>query len=206
MTVSASFLLRGQTIASARDQDSADLARFCVTNPGYDILLTGEVPEPEAWVRDFLTDLPPAQFNPGATFKFVVRDGEGVAVGEIVAVVDVTLDMIDRGVGHIGLFQVAEARHGSGLAHRLYAALEGWLVQQGMDVVRLGVLTSNPRGARFWARHGYRPTRQRSATLENGRVVVTDVLVKPIGASSAAQPFSLDAYRARVPRDDPASP
>lgn len=185
------------TITAAGEGDRADLARFCIDNPDYDILLTGEVPEPEAWVEDFLTDLPPPQFNPGPTVKLVVRPAAG---GGVAAIVDVTLGMIDPRVGHIGLFQVAQARQGSGLAHDLYRALEDWLAGQGMEAVRLGVLTTNPRGAAFWARHGYRHLRQRSTVLDTGRTVVTDVLVKLLA------PLTLEAYRARVPRDDPSAP
>lgn len=184
-------------IIEAGDGDRADLARFCIANPDYDILLTGEVPEPAPWVEDFLTDLPPADFNPGPTAKLVVRPASG---DEIAAILDVTLGMIDPHVAHIGLFQVAQARHGSGLAHRLYQALETWLAGQGMEAVRLGVLTTNPRAAAFWTRHGYQPLRQRSAVLDSGRTVVTEVRVKRL------VPMTLAAYLARVPRDDPSAP
>jgi ribosomal protein S18 acetylase RimI-like enzyme len=205
MTDFSLLRLDGFCVSVACDADRADLAAFCRTNPGYDILLTGEVPDPDVWVDDFLTGLPLAAFNPGPTVKLVVREGDGGtgaapgAGGVILAVIDVTLDMIAPGVGHVGLFQLAEDRHGSGLAHSLYRALEAWLAAQGMDVIRLGVLTTNPRAARFWARHGYRPTRQRTTVLESGRVVVTDVLVKPL------RPMPAVAYLERVPRDDPAS-
>lgn len=184
-------------VTAASNEDRADLARFCIANPDYDILLTGEVPELEAWVEDFLTDLPPVQFNPGPTVKLVVRPEAG---GDIVAIVDLTLGMIDPKVGHLGLFQVANAVQGTGLAHQLYQALEAWMVEQGMEAIRLGVLTTNPRGAAFWTRHGYQAVRHRSSELGTGRTVVTEVRIKLLA------PLTLDAYLARVPRDDPAMP
>lgn len=189
--------LPGWTITQASDADRSDLAGFCIANPDYDILLTGEVPEPAAWVEDFLTDLPPADFHPGPTAKLVVRPAEG---GDIAAILDVTLGMIDPHVAHIGLFQVAQARHGSGLAHQLYPALESWLAGQGMEAVRLGVLITNPRAAAFWTRHGYQPLRHRTATLDHGRTVVTEVRMKLLA------PITRAAYLARVPRDDPSAP
>ena len=189
--------LPGWSITQAEAADRADLARFCIANPDYDILLTGEVPEPGAWVEDFLTDLPPAQFNPGPTVKLVVRPEAG---GDIVGIVDLTLGMIDPKVGHLGLFQVAGAVQGTGLAHRLYEALEAWIAGQGMEAIRLGVLTTNPRGAAFWTRHGYHTVRHRSAELDTGRTVVTEVRVKLFA------PLTLESYLARVPRDDPATP
>ena len=189
--------LAGWRISEAGDADRADLMQFCRANPDYDILLTGEIPEPMTWVEDFLTDRPPEAFQPGPTYKLVVRgpDDAGIA-----AILDVTLGLIDPRVGHIGLFQVAQALHGTGLAPALYGALERWMSERGMEALRLGVLTTNPRGAAFWARHGYKPIRQRPAQLSNGLTVTFDVLYKPLVA------LTLEAYLARVPRDDPATP
>ena len=171
--------------------------QFCRTNPDYDILLTGEMPVPETWAEEFLTDCPPEAFDPGPSYKLLVR---GPHEPGIAAILDVTLGLIDPRVGHIGLFQIAQALQGSGLAPALHGALERWMAARGMEALRLGVLTTNARGAAFWARHGYKPIRQRSAQLSNGRTVMFDVLYKPLVA------LTLEAYLARVPRDHPAMP
>ena len=185
-------------VRAASEADRPALAAFCRTNPAYDLFLTGALPDEVAWVEDFLSDLPPAAFNPGETHKLIaVRPDEP---DRILAIIDVTEDMIAPGVGHIGLFQVAERLQGTGLAHALYLGLEAWLEDRGMDVIRLGVLDGNPRGAAFWARHGYRETRTRQGVAPTGKVHLSHVLYKPLA------PRGLDASRARGPRDDPASP
>lgn len=189
--------LQGWRISEAGEADRADLMRFCRDNPDYDVLVTDEVSQPEAWAEDFLTELPPEACHPGPTYKLVVRKPNDAT---ILAILDVTLGLIDPRVGHIGLFQVAEALHGTGLAPALHEALERWMAGRGMEVLRLGVLTTNPRGAAFWARQGYQPTRQRSTQMGAGRTVMIDVLYKPL------VPLTLKAYLARVPRDDPAMP
>jgi ribosomal protein S18 acetylase RimI-like enzyme len=112
---------------------------------------------------------------------------------------EVPEDMIDKGVGHIGLFQVATASHGTGLAHDLYQGLEDWLASRGTDVLRLGVLDGNVRGMAFWTRHGFLETRRRQGTAPNGKTHLSYVMYKPL------KPLTLEAYRLRVPRDDPNS-
>ncbi len=182
---------------TATDADRPALAAFCRVNPEYDLFLTGEVPTEAEWVADFMTDLPPASFNWTTTHKLIARrhqDSDTIA-----AILDVTEDMIDKGVGHIGLFQVATALQGTGLAHDLYQGLEDWLASRGMDVLRLGVLDGNARGMAFWTRHGFLETRRRHGTAPTGKTHLSHVLYKPL------MPLTLEAYRLRVPRDDPNS-
>lgn len=180
---------------AAQESDRPALEQFCRDNPGYDVFLTGEVPEPSSWAEDFLTDLPPKQFGWSATHKLIAL--EAGPSSTIVAVADVTEDMIAKDVAHIGLFQVAEALHGTGLAHALYQELEDWLSARGTDVIRLGVLNGNARGMSFWRKHGYLETRTRTGTAPTGKQHLSHVMFKPLKS------MSLEAYSARVPRDDP---
>jgi ribosomal protein S18 acetylase RimI-like enzyme len=182
-------------IRIATSEDAVALANFCHENSAYDVFLTGEVPVEAEWVEDFLTDLPPQEFNWRATYKLVAVATDEVA--SIIAIIDVTLDMLAKGVGHIGMFQVAERCHGTGLAHDLYRGLEEWLVVEGTRVIRLGVLAGNPRGLAFWTRHGYRETRTRIGTAPTGKQHHSHVMYKPL------LPMSLDQYRQLVPRDHP---
>jgi len=182
---------------TATDADRPALAAFCRVNPEYDLFLAGEVPNEAEWVEDFMTDLPPASFNWTQTHKLIARrhqDSDTIA-----AILDVTEDMIDKGVGHIGLFQVATALQGTGLAHDLYQGLEDWLASRGTDVLRLGVLDGNARGMAFWTRHGFLETRRRQGTAPSGKTHLSHVLYKPLTR------LTLEAYRRRVPRDDPNS-
>jgi hypothetical protein len=81
----------------ATRDDAPALAQFCRDNPDYDIFLTGQMPDTDAWVEDFLTDLPPASFGCSSTHKFIAcAKGEG---DNILAIMDVTLDMIAKGIG-----------------------------------------------------------------------------------------------------------
>ena len=184
-------------IRTATEADRDSLAQFCRENPGYDVLVTGSPPVEGVWVEDFLTDLPPSDFGWTATHKLIAIRPV-MAPGSVLAVMDVSVNMIASGVGHIGLFQVAEALHGTGIAHRLYQALEAWLVSEGMDGFRLGVLEANPRGHAFWSRHGYQFARHRRAPDNSGHV--SRVLYKTLSPTSAEQWYK------RVPRDDPQSP
>jgi GNAT superfamily N-acetyltransferase len=192
------FETRQQVVRAALASDAGLLKQFCRENPGYDIFLTGEVPDEDAWVDDFLTDKPPTEFNWTAVHKLVAFVKDDPA--KIVAIIDLAEDMLAQGVGHIGLFQVAECQHGTGLAHELYQGLEDWLVGRGSNVIRLGVLDGNARGMAFWKRHGYAQTRLRGGTAPTGKSHVSHVMYKPL------VPMSLVDYRGMVPRDDPSSP
>jgi GNAT superfamily N-acetyltransferase len=192
------FTIADADIWTATEIDRPAISTFCLKNPEYDLFLTGQMPEADAWVEDFLTDLPPKTFNWTTTLKLIARSHQDPDI--VAAVIDVTQDMIAPGVGHIGLFQVATALHGTGFAHTLYEGLEDWLASRGMDVLRLGVLEGNPRGMAFWTRHGYLKTRQRVGTAPSGKTHQSHVMYKPL------KPLTLDAYRRRVPRDDPKSP
>jgi GNAT superfamily N-acetyltransferase len=189
------FTQSGTNVRVATQDDVRALSDFCRNNPAYDIFLTGEVPDEAEWVEDFLTDLPPSEFNWRATYKLIAAPID--QPNEVKAVIDVTLDMLAKGVGHIGLFQVAESLHGTGLAHDLYQGLESWMVQEGTQVIRLGVLEGNPRGLAFWTRHGYLGTRTRVGTAPTGKQHHSHVMYKPL------LPMSLDDYRTLVPRDHP---
>jgi GNAT superfamily N-acetyltransferase len=192
------FQVSNVVVCVAGHDDTEALGQFCRTNPDYDIFLTGEVPDVDEWTTDFLTDVPPQEFGWTATYKLIALSPD--RDDEIVAIMDVTLDMIARGVGHIGLFQVAQKLYGTGFAHNLYRSLEDWLEGQGMIVLRLGVLEGNPRGMAFWTRHGYCETRQRTGVAPTGKQHQSYVMYKPLKA------LSLDAYRKLVPRDHPDTP
>jgi GNAT superfamily N-acetyltransferase len=189
------FATPNLTIRHVTTADRVLLAAFCEANPGYDVLLTGQVPDTSEWVEDLLTDLPPVEFGWTATHKLIALLPHDP--GTILAVMDISENMLAPGVGHIGLFQVAEARHGTGIAHELYAGLEAWLIERGMDAFRLGVLETNTRGRVFWDRCGFQVSRQREADDGSGQVWI--VMMKSILGGSLAD------WHRRVPRDRPAS-
>jgi GNAT superfamily N-acetyltransferase len=175
--------------------DGPALEAFAAQNPGYDILLSGAAPEPHLWVEEFMESQPPREFGWSAVHKLVAIPQDG---GPVAAVMDICEDMIAPGVGHVGLFQVAEALHGTGIAQELYEALEAWLAGRGSDAVRLGVLLANPRGRAFWVRNGYQVSRLREAPSDAPVAHTAEVMVKFLST-----PASLEAWWTRVPRDRP---
>jgi GNAT superfamily N-acetyltransferase len=187
------FTTHSLTVRHVTDADRPALAAFCVANPGYDILLTANVPDTDEWVEDFLTDLLPPELRATTTHKLIAL--EPGRPGTILAIIDVSENMLAPGVGHIGLFQVAQAEHGSGLAHELYSGLERWMADRGMDAFRLGVLVANPRGQAFWKSQSYQVSRHRSLSDGSGHVSV--VMMK------SRVPTTLAQWHARVPRDHP---
>ena len=109
----------------------------------------------------------------------------------------VVADFIAAHVWHIGLFIVATALHGSGVAHALYRELERWMVGQGAEWIRLGVVAGNTRAERFWERCGYVQVRERGPLQMGKKTNLVRVMVKPLAGGS------LDAYLALVARDRP---
>ena len=98
---------------------------------------------------------------------------------------------------HVGLFILASARHGTGLAAEAYGALEAWARGNGARWMRLGVVEGNARAERFWRKVSYLETRRRGGVEMGPRVNVLIVMCKPLAGGSLAE------YRALVERDRP---
>ena len=84
-------------------------------------------------------------------------DGAGTLIG----VATIVADFIVEHVWHIGLFIVATALHGSGVAASLYAWLERSMIDQGARWLRLGVVHGSAQAEKFWLRCGYVQVRER---------------------------------------------
>jgi len=99
----------------------------------------------------------------------------------------------------VGLFIVATALHGSGTAASLYALLERWMVGQGAQWLRLGVVQGSVRAERFWQRCGYVQVRERGPVAMGRKSNLLRVMAKPLGGGTIAE------YLALVERDRPGS-
>ena len=190
--MSASALFRcGNFLAVELEQrDIPELQRFYEENPGYFALVMGASPTPDEAARDF-AQLPPAGW--AFTRKWMI--GFRAADGTLVACADLLQDLFAPGIWHVGFLLVGERLHGTGVAAALYAHLEGWTRTQGATWLRLGVVRGNVRAERFWTKVGYVDVAERR-DYEIGRLRHTlRVMAKPLGGET------LDAYRARVPRD-----
>lgn len=119
--------------------------------------------------------------------------------GELVGVAIVLADLGTAGVWHLSLFLVASRLHGSGAAHEIHGALEGWVRRNGAQWLRLGVVRGNARAERFWQRAGYVELRVREGIDTGGRLNTVRVMLKPLAGGTPAQ------YLEQVPRDRPDS-
>jgi ribosomal protein S18 acetylase RimI-like enzyme len=180
-------------VRAAREDDANAVWDFVCANPEYELMVSGRMPSREELLHEFFHHKPPPEMPYRAVHKFVVLD----ASDNIVGLIDCCEDLIAKGVGHIGFFQVSTAAHGSGFAHKLYAALEAWLVSRGADSIRLGVVSQNLRSKSFWQRNGYQHVKTRDNIVMGVLSNTLYVMVKFIA------PQTLAEYFARVPRDDP---
>lgn len=171
------------------------LQLFYEANPAYFRIVHGAHPSPDE-ARESLESLPPPDwpFTRKHLLAFHTRDDA------IVAVADVVSDLFAPGVWHIGFFMAADAVHGTGVPHALYAHLEAWMRSRGARWLRLGVVRGNGRAERFWQKMGYVDVAERRDHVQGKRRHVLRVMAKAVAGGS------WDEYRRLVPLDrEPAS-
>jgi GNAT superfamily N-acetyltransferase len=171
------------------------LQRFFDANPDYFLAVNGElagVDEAHEEVHGSLPDGWPF------TRKWVV--GILDPNGALVAMVNVVSDLLAAGVWHIGLFMVADAARGTGLAQALLRRLETWAIAGGAAWLRLGVVAGNARAEKFWESAGFVEVRHREGVAMGRKVNTVRVMVKPLAGGT------LPAYLQRVARDHPDAP
>ncbi len=127
--------------------DVAEVQRFFERNPEYFLAVNGEPPGADE-ARNEFADVPPA----GMAYRAMSLLGFFDRAGELIGVATIVADFIRPHVWHVGLFIVASALHGSGVAHALYRRLERWMVAQGARWLRLA-----------WSRATSRPSASGSA-------------------------------------------
>lgn len=138
-------------------------------------------------------ELPPAHLTFRARWMCGVFDADGALVG----VALVLADLGAPAVWHLALYLLASRLHGRGQAAALYAALEDWARAGGAHWMRLGVVTTNAKARRFWARQGFRDVRLYEKLDTGGRLNDVWICMKPLTGGT------LDEYLAVVPRDRP---
>ena len=175
--------------------DAPRLQRFFDANPEYSQAINGRPPHATE-AHDEIGETPPT----GMTFREKVAFGWEDDGGDIQAMAGGLGDFLAAHVWHIGLFIVATATHGSGLAQRLHDELEQWMRDHGARWIRLGVVIGNTRGERFWEKAGYVEVRRRLGVDTGGRVNDLRVMVKPLCDEPIAN------YLALVARDNPGAP
>jgi GNAT superfamily N-acetyltransferase len=172
--------------------DVPALQAFFEANPLYFESVNGEPARPTEAHEEFHDELPP-----GFIYTRKMLLGFFDESGRMQGMANVVSDLMARHVWHIGTFIVATARHGRGDAQALHAALELWIVAQGAQWLRLGVVEGNARAERFWQRCGYAETRKRPGLVMGQRTNTVRVMLKPLAGGT------VDEYLALVPRDRP---
>jgi GNAT superfamily N-acetyltransferase len=181
-----------------RELDAADIAavqRFFDASPEYFWIVNGEGPRPDEARAEF-ADLPPA----GMPYRKMSLLGFYDGAGTLIGFATIVADFIVEHVWHVGLFIVATALHGSGVAASLYAMFERWMIGQGAQWLRLGVVQGSTRAERFWQRRGYVQVRERGPVTMGKKSNLLRVMAKPLGGGTIAE------YLALVARDRPGAP
>lgn len=179
------------TIEITPDREAL-LQRFLEANPEYYHDFYGEPPGADEAAKEIHDPLPEGW---SYTKKWLI--GYADRSGELVALANIVSDLIAPTVWHIGFFVVATSRRGSGLAQIIYSGLERWMLENGAQWLRLGVVAGNARGEGFWAANGFLETRTRTGTPYRKRTQTMRVLYKPLAGGS------LEDYRALIARDRP---
>jgi GNAT superfamily N-acetyltransferase len=175
--------------------DVATVQRFFDANPEYFLEVNGERPRADEAEHEF-ADLPPA----GMPYRTMWLIGFFDRAGALLGVATIVGDFLQPHVWHVGLFIVATALHGSGVAHALYRRLERWMVEQGARWLRLGVVRGNVKAECFWLRCGYVQVRERGPLTMGRKTNLLRVMAKPLAGGS------IDEYLALVERDRPSAP
>jgi GNAT superfamily N-acetyltransferase len=192
MTTAADDGYRMRELGTA---DVEAVQRFFDANPEYFLTVNGEGPGPGEAKNEF-ADLPPAGMPYRAMWLLGFFDPGGALIG----VATVVGDFLQPHVWHVGLFIVASALHGSGVAHALYRRLERWMVEEGARWLRLGVVQGSVKAERFWVRCGYTQVRERGPLAMGKKTNLLRVMAKPLAGGT------IDEYLQLVERDRPSAP
>lgn len=191
------FVADADWVAVALDEaDAPALQVFLDANPLYSEIVNGRPFQPGE-ARQEIVDRPPFAYR--AAHALAVLDRREGRWRGFVSLVD---DLIAPGVQHIGLFLMATADHGKGLASSVYQAVEARARRLGMRWMRLGVVLGNARAEAFWQRQGFVELRQRHGLPYEGLSTSVRVMAKPLHAKEG----DWSAFWEAVPRDRPDSP
>lgn len=187
------LLLHSSTGLVAREitlVDVEQLQAFFVENPEYFHIVHGCAPQPDE-ARNEIDDSLPEGWSFTRKWKIGYFDGTGA----LVAMVSIVSDLLASRVWHIGLFMVASALQGRGIARQLHRELADWAAGQGARWLRLSVVFENLRAEGFWRACGYVEARTRDG-IELGQLRHrVRIMIKPLSSDS------LEDYRTLMPRD-----
>jgi len=153
------------------DRDSVN--QFCLDNPSYFILESGNDAEVRA-AEDIFQGLPPGK---NLDDKFIYGYFAGL---QLVGVAEGIRDYPQDGTWIIGLFIIAEDLRKQSLGKVFLQELELELRDSGASCFRIGVLDINQQGMLFWEKAGYIRTGEIKEMVFNEIVHRVHVLTKEI--------------------------
>ncbi len=197
----ATFQTSHFLVRAARLRDADAIWAFVQANPEYELTINGALPARDTLIKEFFEDRPPSQMTFSTIYKLLAwnKTADGTS-SDLAGLLDICADLMAKGVWHIGYFQVATAKWGSGHAQALYDGLEVWMLAHGAQVLRLNVADVNRRARRFWERQGYQLVRSKPGVQIGQKVHTLHTLVKLVSN------LTLDQYKALVPHDAAANP
>lgn len=168
--------------------DAPRLQAFFDANPLY-FKKVFDAPAGPDDARSDLQELPPAAmpYSRQWTIGITAAADAATTSAPLIAYISVVADLLAPHVWHVGLFLVATAEHGTGLAQSLMRSLQAWALTHRGRYLRLGVVVGNRRGERFWLQQGFIETRQRHKLPYGALTQSVRTLVKPIAAPSLLQ-------------------
>lgn len=147
---------------------------FLEANDAYSLLVNG-APAGRNEAELELTELP-AQIRPEDAYFLGLWESDA-----LIGLAHVMRMWPVAGISHVGLFQIAESRQGTGVAATLFRALEAWMIAQfDPRWLRLGVVAANERGQRFWWRMGFHETGRKQNVSLGERTHDLVVMIKAI--------------------------
>lgn len=154
---------------NAKDLEAVN--QFCLANPSYFIMESGEGADLTA-ARDIFESLP---VGVSSTEKFI----KGFYIDDqLVGLAEGIQNYPDIGTWIIGLFIIAEAYRNQSLGAHFLTALEDTLKTSGARTFRIGVLDANPAALHFWETQGYQKTGEVKEMIFGPLVHQVNVLVK----------------------------
>lgn len=192
------FCTESFNVRELTEQEVPALQALFDANPEYFMAINGQPADPEdAWLE--WAERPPAHMSYSRQWLLGVYSKHEPGA-RLLGVIVLSSDLCAEGVCHVGLFLLATALHGQGVAAPLYQALEDWARRGGARWMRLGVVRGNRRAEAFWARQGFAEMRTREGVdTGGGKLNTISVQLKALGEAG------VDAYLALVPRDRPGS-
>lgn len=139
----------GYFIESLSADDLTPVEALCKSCSDYYILHNGLLPQSEH-VKEIFLALPP-----GKSYKDKFVLGIYNSKRCLVGIIDIIMDFPDCGEWMLGLLMIEPEERNNGLGKLAHESLVKWGVSLGAKSFRIGVISDNIKGIKFWSNLGY---------------------------------------------------